>query len=93
MTTLDGITKAVERAVRCSVTHLRSTPVVETIGGQVVWEGVVEEFSVWLPPPKIVFAWALNDESEPRYVTVDATENIKTPLDAVRLWIEGQSRK
>jgi hypothetical protein len=93
MTVIEGITRAVERAVEGAVTHLQSTPIVETFRGEVVWEGVVEEFAVESPPPKIVYGWAVDADPEPQYIAVLETDRINSPLMAVRAWIMSQARK
>ena len=90
---LERIAATAEKAVRCTVTHLRSTPIVETFQSELVWEGTVEEFSVMLPPPLFIYAWVVNAEREPRYIAVYSSEIIKTPLDAVRAWIVSQRHK
>jgi hypothetical protein len=93
MTTLEKIRRVVERVARCPVTHMQSHPVVETFDGNVIWEGVVEEFGVSMPPPKTIFAWAVNAGPEPRFITIYSTEQINTAVKAVRVWIESENRK
>lgn len=78
---------AAERATGSRVTHLESVPVVETFRGQLVWQGMVEVFTVAAPPPAQAYAWAVESDSGPQYVAVLGVPPINSPLDAVRAWI------
>lgn len=78
---------AAERATGSRVTHLESVPVVETFRGQLVWQGMVEVFTVSAPPPAQAYAWAVESDGGPQYVAVLGVPPINSPLDAVRAWI------
>lgn len=83
---------AVERATGRKAIHLKSVPVIETFRGDVVWQGVVEEFTVANPPPSRAYGWAVEGASGPEYVAVLGTPPIDSPLAAVRAWIISQSK-
>ena len=78
---------AAERATGSRVTHLESVPIVETFRGQLVWQGMVEVFTVATPPPEHAYAWAVESDNGPQYVAVLGVPPINSPLDAVRAWI------
>ena len=78
---------AAERATGSRVAHLESVPIVETFRGQMVWQGMVEVFTVATPPPARAYAWAVESENGPQYVAVLGVSPINSPLDAVRAWI------
>jgi hypothetical protein len=83
---------AAERATGSPVSHLESVPVVETFRGEIIWQGMVEVFSVAKPPPEKAYAWAVTAEQEPEYVAVLGVPPINSPIDAVRAWIVSHER-
>jgi hypothetical protein len=93
MNYLPGIQKAVEKAAKCHVSHLGSQALIETIRGETIWEGTVEIFTLYKPPPKMAYGWALDDNGEPRYIVVLGTPPINMAIDAVRAWIASQAKQ
>ena len=92
-TTLDKITRAVERTVEGVVTHRESAPVVETFRGQTVWEGIVEVFDVAEPPPAVAYGWAVESDKGTQYVAVIGEPHADSPVAAVRVWLVSQAHK
>jgi hypothetical protein len=92
-TTLDKITRAVERTVDGAVTHRESVPVVETFRGQTVWEGIIEVFDVAEPPPSVAYGWAVESASGPQYIAVLGKPPADSPLAALRVWLVSEARK
>lgn len=90
---LDKLTRAAEQAAGCKVKHMESSPVVETFNGAIVWEGVVEIFGISKPPPALVYAWAVEGDKGPQYVTVLDKPPVVSAITAVRAWLVSQARK
>jgi hypothetical protein len=87
----DNLIAAAEKAAGSQVELVGNTPVVETFRGQTVWEGIVSEFeSQW---GLYVYAWAVEGDAEPQYVTVLKKPPVDSPLAAVRVWLVNQARK
>ena len=84
MTVNEKIQRAAERAAGMGVIRKKTSPIVETFNGEVIWEGVVHTF--W-SRDCTVYAWAIEGEKEPQYVTVLAGGKIDSPAAAVRAWI------
>ena len=91
--TLPKIQRAVEKTVGGPVAHAESKPVVETFRGQVIWQGIVEVFTVAKPPPAKAYGWIVAAKGGPDYVAVLGIPPINAPLDAVRAWIVSQGSK
>jgi hypothetical protein len=90
----EEIKLAAERACGQTVTHLEDVPIIETLRGKVLWDGLVEVYCVAKPPPERVYGWSEDGPSgEPQYIAVLGEPPIKTPLDAVRAWLVSQIRK
>ena len=90
---MDKLKTAAEQAKGCKMRHVESVPVVETFRGQVIWEGVVEVFEVPANPVEKIYAWAVEGEKEPQYVTVKYGPPVMNALTAVRVWLVAQSKK
>lgn len=84
---------AVERATGSAVEHLESVPVVETLRGGTVWDGMVEVFSVANPPANRAYGWAVEGETETEYVAVLGNPPVDSPVAAVRAWLVSESKK
>ena len=87
---LEQIKRAVERTVEGAVVHVESVPVVETFGGQIGWEGVVEVFELCDPSqddPDKAYGWAVESDQGPQYVAVKGAPPVDSPLAAVRVWV------
>lgn len=90
---VDAIALAVEKAAECPATHLESVPVVEVFRSQVVWEGIVETFSLTgHPKAKKAYGWSYQDGKETRYVAVLEIPPVTSPNTAVRAALAAQSR-
>ncbi len=87
---LDKIERAAERTAGMGVIRQETSPIVETFNGAVVGEGIVHTF--W-SRDDTVYAWAVEADPEPQYVTVLAKGKINSPLAAVRVWLVSQARK
>jgi len=90
---IDAIALAVEKTAECLAMHLESIPVIETFHGQVVWEGVVEAFSlIGHPKAKKAYGWSYQEREETRYVAVLEIPPVDSPVAAVRASIVAQNR-
>ncbi|MGA3171969.1 MAG: hypothetical protein ABSE62_13260 [Chthoniobacteraceae bacterium] len=91
---LQNIQKAVERAAECPAVHVESVPVLEVFGGQTVWEGVVEAFTLLgHPKAKRAYGWAWQDGKEARYVAVLEIPPVTSPNMAVRAAIAAGAQR
>jgi len=81
--------KLADAAPKAASDHV---PIVETFRGEVIWEGIVNEY---LPAKRQhVYAWAVESEHQKsQYIAVLKQPPITSPLDAVRAWIVSQARK
>ena len=90
---IEAIAKAVEKAGECPATHLESVPVIETFRGQVVWEGVVEVFTLTGHPKATrAYGWSFKEGEETRYTAVLELPPVESPITAVRAAILAQAR-
>ena len=66
--------------------HVSTTPIVETFGGKIVWQGDVETFSIrGHPKAKRCFAWSYQDESgKEQFTAVLELPPVDSELSAVR---------
>jgi len=82
---------AAEKTVGAPVTFDKSTPIVETSGGQLVWEGVVSEF---LTTSKVrVYAWRVESAKGTQFIAVIHNPRTDSALAAVREWLVSESKK
>jgi hypothetical protein len=88
-TRIKALRTAVEKDVGCKVKHVRSTSVVETFRGKVVWDGVVETFEVTSDPEaKCCYAFFYTKaDGDKRVATVREAPKINSPELAVRAFI------
>ena len=94
MNLAEEIRLAVERTAGFPVTHLHSSPVVETFNGKTVWDGMVEVYRVSSQPISTAYGWAVDDgNGQAHFVTVLGKPPINGPLAAVRAWLASLSRK
>ena len=89
MDTREGIKRAAERARGAPVRFLEVIPIIETVRGEVVWEGGVNVFD---SDKGGVYAWAVEGEKEPQFVAVLDQAPIDSPLKAVRAWLASQAK-
>jgi hypothetical protein len=81
---------AAERASGSPVTFQGFVPIVETFRGQTIWEGIV---SMYESPNGRVYAWAVESDQGPQYVTALHKPPVDSPLAAVRAWLVSEARK
>jgi hypothetical protein len=95
MTEIERLQKTIRDQHGCGSTHRESVTVHETFPGKVVWDGVVEVFSLTdHPRAKRAFAWSYkSDTGEKRYVAVLSVPPIITPLDAVGAYASKKQKK
>ena len=85
MTEIEQLRKAIKDLHGCEGTYLRSEPIREEYGGQIVWDGEVEIFAVDHPTASLAYAWAHEtDTGSKRYVAVLGLPPVKSARDAVR---------
>lgn len=90
---IEAIALAVEKAAGCKATHVESVPVIETFRGQVVWEGVVEVFSLTgYSKAKKAYGWSFQEGEETRYTAVLEIGPVDSAITAVRASILAQNR-
>jgi hypothetical protein len=91
---IEQLREAVETAHKGKATHLESIPVREMFGDALVWEGVVESFSIsGHPKAYVCYAWSFKDGPETRYVTVLDFPPITSPQTAVRAAIASKAQR
>lgn len=91
---LKRIQQAVETAAGGKALHVHSKPVREVFRGKVVWEGVVEIFSL-LDHPKAprCHAWSYQDDAgETQFVTVLELPPVSDPQTAVKVYVASLAR-
>jgi len=91
---IQAIKNLVERELG-SCFHVQSAPVRETFGGKVVWEGIVEVFSLTEHPtsPRC-YAWSyLDNYGKTQFVTVLEKPPVQSPQTAVKVYIASLASK
>ena len=88
MRDIENLRHVIRELHGAEATHRESVPVNETWQGQIVWEGVVEVFTLHgHPNADTAYAWS-HDTDDPdnpkRYVTVLHIHPATSPLSAVR---------
>jgi hypothetical protein len=92
--TIEIIQRAVENTLGGPVSHLETVSVAESFRGQVIWKGIVEVFKVNTPPPDKAYGWVVaGKDGTNDFVAVLGVPPINTALDAVRVWLIGDSKK
>jgi hypothetical protein len=91
---LEKLKTVAEGAVGREVLHLETLTVRETFQGKMVWEGVVDVFTVKGSRPRVrVYAWAVESDAGTQYVAVLGQPPADSPLAAVRVWRVSQPKK
>jgi hypothetical protein len=91
---IEQLREAVEVMHKCKAQHEKSVPVVEMLGAQTVWEGVVESFAITGHPKATrCYAWSYPDGKEKRYVAVLELPPVDSPQTAVRAAIVSKAQK
>jgi hypothetical protein len=68
---IEQLRDAATVAHKCSAKHVDSVPIVEMMGTDTVWEGVVEVFEIeGNPNADRCYAWTFQDGGKKRFVTV-----------------------
>jgi hypothetical protein len=85
----DKLKTVIETAHHCAARHIDSTPVFEAFQGQVIWEGVVDTFSLFgHPVAKRCYAWPFKDDAgAEQTVTVLEIPPVNSPETAVKIAI------
>ena len=91
---IQGIKRVVERE-EGPCFHVHSVPVREMFGKEVVWEGVVEVFSLTEHPtsPRC-YAWSfVDDHGKTQFVVVLDKPPVQSPQTAVKAYVASLGRK
>ncbi len=91
---IDGLRDAVETAHQCKANHIDSVPLREMSGDALMWEGVVERFSLsGHPEAHLCYAWTFQDGKKTRSVTVLKLPPVESPQTAVRAAMASRVQK
>jgi hypothetical protein len=91
---IKNLRAAIEAMHGCKATHERSAVILETFRNEMVWEGVVESFSLTgHPKANRCYAWSYQDKGEIRYVNVLEIPPVKSAETAVRVYIAADLKK
>ena len=96
MSYIDELRETIHKVHGATATHVESVPVIETLNGQTIWDGIVEVFDIHgHPGTHRVYAWSqeTDDSDDPkRYVTVLHLPPVVSPIRAVRAAIVQEYR-
>lgn len=86
---------AFEQDYGVEAVHVDSVPVIDTFGGQVAWEGIVDVFDIkGHPDVKRGYGWPYGEkDGEIQYTTVLGKIPVGSPLGAVRAFIRSQAKQ
>jgi hypothetical protein len=88
------IKKAVEKAAECRAKYLESTVVVEALRSQIVWEGVVEIFTLHgHPKAKRAYGWQTGVGTDAQFTAVLGIPPVNSPNTAVRAAIAAKAHE
>ena len=92
---IERLQDAIKRLHGCESRHLRSTPVLETFQGRIVWDGEVEVFSLTdHPNARTCYAWIQKqDDGAERYFAVLGKPPVTSAKSAVRAMIISEFKK
>ncbi len=92
---LNDLHAAIRRTHGCALYWLEAVPVTKTWQGEVVWDGLVEVFTLrGHPTAKRAYAWShQTDEGQTRYVAVLHKPPVDSPQAAVREAIAVEPRE
>ena len=86
--------QAIETTHGCKAAHERSAVVMEQFRGQLIWDGVVEVFTLTgHPKARRCYAWSLEEDGQPRSVTILELLPVDSPSTAVQAAIAGGQQK
>lgn len=89
-----NIQKAVERAAECPATHLETVAVIEGFGGQTIWQGEVEIFTLeGHAKAKRAYGWQTGNDADAQFVAVLEIPPVDSPNTAVRAAIAAQAKR
>jgi hypothetical protein len=87
---IDNIQNAVEHASGCVAKHKESVVVVEGVGDQKIWEGIVEVFELeGHPKAKRAYGW----QSGEQFFTALEIPPVDSPNTAVRASFAAEAKK
>ena len=93
-TRIEGLQDAIELGHNCRAEHIRSVPLVERLGEQTVWEGVVEVFElVGHAQAKCCFAWSYEKDGIRHSVAVLQLPPVTSPNTAIRAAVASGQQK
>jgi hypothetical protein len=88
------IQKAVEKAAECPATHLETVSVVEGFGGQIIWQGKVEIFTLdGHAKAKRAYGWQTGDGTDAQSTAVLEIRPVDSPNTAVRAAIAAKAKQ
>jgi hypothetical protein len=88
MTEIRRLRRAIRDLHGLDGTHLESVHVKEEYGGQTVWDGTVEVFSVQHPEADVAYAFTFRSRKGGRvYAAVLGAGPVKSPRDAIRAYV------
>jgi hypothetical protein len=92
---LKALQTAVEKDVGGKAKRVKSTSVVETFRGKVLWDGVVETFEVASGPEvKCCYAFMyVEDNGDQRVATIQEVPKVNSPELAVRAFISSRAKR
>ena len=90
---IEDLRLAIETMHHCKARHEASTPILETFRKQIVWEGVVESFTLTGHPNVTrCYAWGFQDKGESQYSITLEIPPVESPITAVRAAIGAEIR-
>jgi hypothetical protein len=88
-----NIKKAVEKAAECPATHLETAAVVEGFGGQTIWQGEVEIFTLEShAKAKRAYGWQTGHGTDAQFTAVLEIPPVDSPNTAVRAAIAAKAK-
>ena len=79
--------EAIRKLHETDATHVKSVPITEIHRGCVIWDGIVEVFSVRHPNASRCYAWSHPEEDEERYFAILGVYPVTNARKAVQMAI------
>ena len=93
-TNISAMREAILRDHGCASAHTQSVPVLETLNGKVMWDGVVGVFKLYdHPQAKVCFAWEYADWEGNKHCATALSPPVDTPLAAIRAFYHSTTEK
>jgi hypothetical protein len=84
---------AVERSLGGMARHVTSTPVIEVLEGNLLWEGVVETFDVACNPTvKRCYGFTYREDDSLQCAAIAETDEVTSPQMAVKTFIASRAQ-